>query len=287
MGSVTGSSVMTGYPFWKMTGSGNDFILMDHREIPWEDCRAKLPEITRALCRRRMSVGADGLIVIVPPENPENTFAWRFHNSDGSVAEMCGNGARCAARFAYLKGIAKSEELRFETLAGVIHARIQGDRVLIGMGDAWDIRKDITVQVGGKSFVMTHVNTGVPHVVCFVDDADSVDLESLGRSLRYHDMFQPAGANVNFVHMMDGGKNPHADVRTGRGRRNACLRDRGRRFRRRSPHQRPHNPAGRRRDKQRAGVDHQLRKELGRLRPDRDGRRCKPGLRRGPYARSL
>ena len=197
---------MTGYPFWKMTGAGNDFILMDHREIPWEDCKDRLPEITRALCRRRMSVGADGLIVIVPPKDPKNTFAWDFHNADGSVAEMCGNGARCAARFAYLKGIAKSEELRFETLAGIISARIQGDRVLLGMGDAWDIRKDITAQVGGDSFVMTHVNTGVPHVVCFVDDADAVDLESLGRSLRYHDTFKPAGTNVNFVHMMEGGK---------------------------------------------------------------------------------
>src|SRR5512141_2181782 len=104
-------------PFVKMSGSGNDFILVDHRKPLLSVDEMK--RFARKVCQRRISVGADGLILIERSEIAD--FKWRFFNADGSEAEMCGNGGRCAARFAYLRKIAK-KEMAFETLAGIIHA---------------------------------------------------------------------------------------------------------------------------------------------------------------------
>ena len=107
--------------FTKMSGTGNDFILIDHR-TPFLR-RDEMPAFARAVCERRVSVGADGLIFI---ENSEAAdFRWQFLNADGSWAEMCGNGARCAARFAHDRGIAPAR-MRFETVAGIIEAEVAG-----------------------------------------------------------------------------------------------------------------------------------------------------------------
>ena len=106
-------------PFVKMSGTGNDFILIDHRKPLI--AKEVMPEFARLVCRRRFSVGADGLIFI--EDSDQADFKWRFFNADGSEAEMCGNGARCAARFAYMKGIAPAH-MRFETVAGIIEANV-------------------------------------------------------------------------------------------------------------------------------------------------------------------
>ena len=111
-------------PFMKMSGSGNDFILIDHRKPFMGEDRMK--EFARKVCRRKVSVGADGLILI--EESKKAEFKWRFFNADGSEAEMCGNGGRCVARYAHLKGIAGSS-LTFETLAGIISAEVNEKRV--------------------------------------------------------------------------------------------------------------------------------------------------------------
>ena len=113
-------------PFMKMSGSGNDFILIDHREPFLEEDRLK--DFIQKVCRRRVSIGADGLILIERSKKAD--FKWRFYNADGSEAEMCGNGGRCAARFAYLKGIA-GPSLKFETLAGILSAQVDGKKVKI------------------------------------------------------------------------------------------------------------------------------------------------------------
>lgn len=180
--------------FWKMNGAGNDFVIIDHRQplIPQE----LKPEFARRVCRRKFSVGADGLFLIEPSDKAD--FRWRFFNADGSEAEMCGNGARCVARFAYMHGIAAAR-MRFETLAGIVDATVADTQVTIRMTSPHSFRFDRQVEVGGQLFMVHSVDTGVPHAVIFVDDIATTDVIGLGRQLRHHPAFAPAGTNVNFV----------------------------------------------------------------------------------------
>ncbi|MGR0481414.1 MAG: diaminopimelate epimerase [Candidatus Electronema sp. V4] len=181
-------------PFVKMSGTGNDFILIDHRQPLIEP--DSMSTFAAAVCRRKFSVGADGLILI---ENSEQAdFLWRFFNADGSVAEMCGNGARCAARFAFMQGIAPAK-MRFETLAGLIEAEVSGKEVAVKMTEPHDLRLHQTISVNNAPLILHSLNTGVPHAVVFVDNIEEADVCGLGRAIRYHEAFQPAGTNVNFV----------------------------------------------------------------------------------------
>lgn len=198
-----GGEDMMEFPFFKMSGSGNDFIFVDHRDVKWESW--DLPKVARLLCRRRISIGADGLVLIVPPKDPANDFAWRFFNADGSEAEMCGNAARCAARFALMKGLVCSTSMRFETISGVIEARVEGDGARVRMGDPGQIRPQVTVSLPQGEAELVCVNTGVPHAVNFVEDLEGVQVVELGRLIRYHDAFAPRGTNVNFVQVVDKG----------------------------------------------------------------------------------
>lgn len=190
-------------PFVKMSGTGNDFILIDHRRplISPE----LMPEFARLVCRRRFSVGADGLILIEPSARAGADFQWRFFNADGSEAEMCGNGARCAARFAYMHGIAPAH-MRFATLAGVIEAKVADKNVSILMTPPKDFRLQRRVALAAGSVLLHSVDTGVPHAVFFVDEYEGVDICGQGREIRFHRDFAPAGTNVNFVQVLaDGG----------------------------------------------------------------------------------
>ena len=187
--------------FTKMSGAGNDFIIMDHRH-PFVAV-AEQPELARRICRRMFSVGADGLILI--EDSVRADFSWRFYNADGSVAEMCGNGARCAARFAFMQAIA-GPRMTFETLAGIIEARVleeSGD-VRLRMTAPFDFRADLHVSLGEGDREVFFVNTGVPHAVIFVDD-DETPVREWGRQVRFHPLFQPAGTNVNFVRPLPDG----------------------------------------------------------------------------------
>ena len=111
---------------------------------------------------------------------------------------MCGNGARCVARFAYMQGIAAAR-MRFETLAGIIDATVADTQVTIKMTSPHSFLFDRQVEVAGQMLMVHSVNTGVPHAVIFVDDIDAVDVVGLGSRLRHHEVFAPAGTNVNFV----------------------------------------------------------------------------------------
>jgi diaminopimelate epimerase len=186
-------------PFTKMSGSGNDFILIDHREPFLKEDRLK--DFIQKVCRRRVSVGADGLILIERSEKAD--FKWRFYNADGSEPEMCGNGGRCAARFASLKGIA-GPSLKFETLAGILSAQVDGKRVRLEMTKPFGLKLDETLVVDGKKEVFSFINTGVPHVVLFTKDLEKLDIVKVGRAIRRHSQFSPAGANVNFVRVEKG-----------------------------------------------------------------------------------
>ncbi len=185
---------MNTIPFTKMSGSGNDFIIIDNRARVVED--NGLTEFIRKICRRKMSVGADGLILIESSDKAD--FRWRFFNSDGSLAEMCGNGARCAARFAYHNRIA-GENLSFETEAGIINGQVIGDGAKVRIPDPTDLRLDYSIDLKNGPLTVSSVNTGVPHVVVMEDSVEEVDVFGLGREIRNHEAFAPAGTNVNFI----------------------------------------------------------------------------------------
>jgi diaminopimelate epimerase len=184
--------------FYKMSGSGNDFILIDDREdlLPVQD----LKDFANRICARKISVGADGMIVIKKSEKAD--FRWRFFNADGSEAEMCGNGGRCAARFAFLKGIA-GEKMSFQTIAGIIEAEIRGDVVKLGLTVPTEERVGYDIAINGRSCEVSSINTGVPHVIYLTDDLDGIDVYATGRAIRYHEFYKPAGTNANFLKVVD------------------------------------------------------------------------------------
>ena len=181
-------------PFLKMSGSGNDFIIIDNREalVP----EAQLMRLVIGACRRKMSVGADGMIFIESSANLD--FKWRFFNADGSLPDMCGNGARCAARFAFIHGIA-DRQMAFETLAGTIEATVGDDTVKIRMTEPRDLKTGTILELEGTPTAVGSINTGVPHVVMVVDDIEAVAVVKTGRLIRYHPKFAPDGTNANFV----------------------------------------------------------------------------------------
>ncbi len=190
-------------PFIKMTGAGNDFIVIDNRAGALDAEMGR--RLARYACRRKLSVGADGLILI--ENDPEVDFRWVFFNADGSEPEMCGNGARCAVRFARLAGITGDKpRVAFRTLAGIIHGEITGGRVKIRTTPPHGLESDIALEAEGRAFTLHFLNTGVPHVVCFLEDEEALenlDVSRWGMIVRFHPRFQPAGTNVNFVFVRD------------------------------------------------------------------------------------
>ncbi|MGE5258327.1 MAG: diaminopimelate epimerase [Hyphomicrobiales bacterium] len=188
------STRMEALPFIKMSGSGNDFILIDNRSRLLDE--SNLAGFVAAVCRRRLSVGGDGVILIEESETAD--FRWRFFNADGSSAEMCGNGARCAARFARLIGICGTQ-VRFETEAGLVEAQVEGVRVKVKMTDPRDLEVDIPIHLTSGALLGSRVNTGVPHVVVLAARIEDIDVAGLGREIRFHQQFAPAGTNASFI----------------------------------------------------------------------------------------
>lgn len=186
--------------FFKMSASGNDFIIIDNRDGAVDGAGKGLKEFVIQTCRRRHSVGADGLILI--EKSRKYDFRWRFFNADGSEAEMCGNGGRCAARFAFIQGIAK-DTMSFETLAGVIKAEVKDRLVKLQLTAPTDLKLDYPVGLEDKEIFLSSVNTGVPHAVLLADDIDHMPVEELGRRVRYHKAFGEKGTNVDFVQIVD------------------------------------------------------------------------------------
>lgn len=178
--------------FSKMSGAGNDFIMVDNRD----GILADPAEFARVHCRRRFDVGADGVMLIEGSDSAD--IAIRVINADGSEAEMCGNGARCAAMFACRKGIAPASMV-MDSVAGPVSARVEGELVTIGLDGAAGMDEPRELAILDTTLVVHWIEFGVPHAVVFVEDADAVDVESLGRAIRYHDAFAPRGTNANFA----------------------------------------------------------------------------------------
>ena len=182
--------------FTKMSGSGNDFVIIDNRDNILKDGSSFAKEV----CHRKLSVGADGLILIETAAADD--FRMRIFNPDGSEPQMCGNGARCAALFAHIKGIV-NKKMNFETGAGRIFAEVYASAVKLKLGDPYDIRLGFDLKIGDKTFGASYINTGVPHTVLFVLDIENTDVVGLGRMIRYHRDFEPSGTNVDFVQLKD------------------------------------------------------------------------------------
>lgn len=193
--------------FSKMAGGGNDFVVIDNRALKIGDAG----ELTRRICTRALSVGADGLILI--ESSARATFRMRYYNSDGSLAAFCANGTRCAARFAFLNVIA-GRKMTIETDAGLVGAEIsEGGLVTLSLPAPHSFRADRPLAVGQSTVRGSSIVVGVPHYVVFLrDELWAQDIAPLGRAIRRHrDLDPDGGANANFVSVRD----PHnIEVRT-------------------------------------------------------------------------
>lgn len=200
---------MSKIKFTKMSGTSNDFIIIDNRsQILDADY---LHDWVKKICTPKYSIGADGLILIEKSDKAD--FKWRFFNCDGSEAEMCGNGSRCAARFSYLEGIT-GHKLTFETKAGIIRAQIEDSLVKVQMTDPSQLKLDVNLTIEGSTITFSKIITGVPHVIIEVGhltDFSLPTLLNLGRTIRNHKFFQPQGTNVNFTETID---SSHIRVKT-------------------------------------------------------------------------
>lgn len=192
--------------FWKMNGAGNDFIIINNMEekIPGE----KFPYIAKTLCERHLSIGADGFMVVEKPSNPSAAdYRMLFFNSDGSMGEMCGNGARCICRYGFENGLSGKVQ-RVETTAGVvIGKRIDKRLYRVRLNDPCNIRLDEPVEMDGRIYSCSYIelgNPGIPHCVVPVSnlkDYPETELFELGRKLRSYEGY-PKGANVNFYEIV-------------------------------------------------------------------------------------
>jgi diaminopimelate epimerase len=183
--------------FTKMNGAGNDFVLFDNRA---GKVQLTTEQVIR-LCDRHRGVGADGVIGLIPCASGKADWAWQFWNSDGSLAEMCGNGARCFARYIQ-RATGTGQRTSFETTAGIISAEFRDELVSVNLTAPHDLRLNLQVPLAGGVTTIHSLNTGVPHAVLYLEDADKAMLSTIGPEVRRHAVFGPRGTNVNFVQVL-------------------------------------------------------------------------------------
>lgn len=193
-----------GIEFVKMSAQGNDFIIINNWNLTFDSSR--LSELAKKLCRRRFSVGADGLLIVEPPRSPEGAFTMRLFNPDGSEGEMCGNGARCIAWYAYVKDIA-TKEMIIDTLSGPVRAWVHGKSVKIALTRPTKVEVKKEVMTSRGIIPCSYVELGypgLPHAVMEYQEVSRGEfpdlmkaLKPLAREIRYNPAF-PKGTNVNF-----------------------------------------------------------------------------------------
>ena len=197
-------SIFTGptQAFYKMQGSGNDFIVIDNR------ARSISPDVmpawAKALCPHAFSIGADGIIFLEADASGRAATRWHFFNADGSRAEMCGNGSRCATLLAHRLGMAPAEH-HMLTDAGPVHAKVfpEAGEVEVQLTPARDLALNFPLSLGDQDWTAHFANTGVPHTVIVSDDVKALDIRGLGAKVRYHERFAPAGTNANFIQVLN------------------------------------------------------------------------------------
>ena len=183
-----------------MSGAGNDFVVIDNRTLS----HALTPELIGWLCDRHFGIGADGLLAVEPSDQPGADFRMRYYNADGGEAEMCGNGARCFARFVHPLRRTEAERVRFLTPAGLITGEYVGDEVRISLTAPAETKLNQRADFGWGEIEYHFMNTGVPHTVVFVPDAEQAEVVAQGRAIRRSPNF-PRGTNVNFVEIAGAG----------------------------------------------------------------------------------
>ena len=180
--------------FTKMNGAGNDFVIVDNRSLKYQLTTKNI----ELICDRHRGVGGDGLLAVEPAQKGAD-FRFRYFNADGGEAEMCGNGARCFARFASRLEEKKSDVMTFETIVGNLQAECHGDEVLIKMSMPRGFQANCPVGISQLPAPVTHLDTGVPHAVLFVDNVDQANVTGWGSAIRHAACFAPKGVNANFV----------------------------------------------------------------------------------------
>ena len=181
--------------FTKMSGAGNDFIILEEQR--GMNYRKLAPKV----CDRTNGIGADGILLLGKSRKAD--YRMRIINSDGSEAEMCGNGARCLAAYIAARRKPRKKTFSIETLAGVLLAEAKGETADIRLSAPKDFTPSIEIMISGQRRRVHYIDTGVPHTVLFVDNLKSIDVRAIGPALRYHERFAPRGTNVNFAEQIN------------------------------------------------------------------------------------
>ena len=189
---------MDSLPFTKMSGAGNDFVVIDNRSGRYDLTQDQIAR----LCDRHFGVGADGLLAVEPAPDAAADFRMRYYNADGGEAEMCGNGARCFARFVQSMPRANPDRVRFLTPAGLIEGAYLGAEVRVNLTAPTETKLRQRADFGWGEIEYHFMNTGVPHVVVEVPDAEKAEIVAHGRAIRRSPIF-PRGTNVNFIQVAD------------------------------------------------------------------------------------
>lgn len=179
-------------PFIKMTGAGNDFIVIDAPKT-----KINLKRLTTKICDRTNGIGADGLLIL--DKSKKADYKMRIFNADGSEAEMCGNGARCMAAYIVQNQKPRKKIFSMDTLAGVLEAQATGGTADVRLSDPQDYQSDIKIKIDGRELNVHYIDTGVPHTIVYVEGLDKIDVQAIGENIRFHKQFKPPGTNVNFV----------------------------------------------------------------------------------------
>jgi len=181
--------------FTKLSGAGNDFIVIDAQKgIDYK-------KLTLSVCDRTEGIGADGLLLLEKSKKAD--YKMRIINADGSEAEMCGNGARCMAAYIVETKKPKKKHFTMETLAGIIEAEAKGEVATVHLSDPQDYRPNLEIDIDGRKIAVHYIDTGVPHTIVYVQGLKDMDVKTIGEKIRYHHAFKPRGTNANFVEHLE------------------------------------------------------------------------------------
>lgn len=179
-----------------MAGAGNDFVIIDAPKA-----KMNLKRLAIKVCDRTNGIGADGLMVY--DKSAKADYRMRIINADGSEAEMCGNGARCMAAYIVRHKRPRKKTFTMETLAGILEATAANEVADVRLSDPEDYRPDISVDLNDRDVTVHYIDTGVPHIIIYVEGLNDIEVRTIGRAIRYHEAFEPRGTNVNFVEFLD------------------------------------------------------------------------------------
>ena len=204
MANAHREDLIVGRRFWKMSGSGNDFVVFDSRGLDADPGSWERPEAVQALCARGMGVGADGVVVLAEPRRAGAALAMRYYNSDGSRGAFCGNATLCVTRLAHELGVGAHGQLSLETDSGLVPTRMGASGPEIELPAVSESALDVRgLSLDAGEHRIGFALAGVAHLVVRCDDVERVPVGERGRELRWSD-FRPGGANVNFVSSRDG-----------------------------------------------------------------------------------